>query len=49
LADAKVQVSAGDPRGMCVSVSLPETSRLIDLEVKQALDTYLFESQVQVV
>jgi fatty-acyl-CoA synthase len=49
LADAQVQVSAGGPRGMRLGVSLPETFRSIAPEVKQAPDTYLFESQVQVV
>ena len=49
LADAQVQVSAGGPRGMRVSVSLPESSRSVVPAVKQTLDAYLFESHVQVV
>jgi fatty-acyl-CoA synthase len=46
-ADAQVQVSAGGPRGMRVSVSLPEASRSVVPAVKQMLDAYLFESQVE--
>lgn len=49
LADAQVQVSAGGPRGMRVSVSLPQTARAVVPAVKQTLDAYLFESHVQVV
>ena len=48
LADAQVQVSAEGPRGMRVSVSLAQTSQSLVPAVKQALDAYLFESQVQV-
>ena len=48
LADAQVQVSAGGPRGMRVSVWLPQTSESLAPAVKQTLDAYLFESQVQV-
>jgi fatty-acyl-CoA synthase len=47
LADAQIQVSAGGPRGMRVSVSLPETARAIEPAVKQVLEAYLFETQVQ--
>jgi len=48
LADAQVQVSTGGPRGMRVSVSVPEASQSVVPEVKKTLDGYLFESQVQV-
>ncbi|WP_210545295.1 acyl-CoA synthetase [Rhodoferax sp. PAMC 29310] len=48
LADAKVQVSAGGPRGMRVNVSLPKSSLSIVPAIKKLLDAYLFETQVQV-
>jgi fatty-acyl-CoA synthase len=48
LAEATVQVSAGGPRGMRVSVSLPTASLAVVPAVKQLLDAYLFETQVQV-
>jgi fatty-acyl-CoA synthase len=48
LADAQVLVSAGGPRGMRVRVTLPEASRSVFPAIRQALDAYLFESQVQV-
>lgn len=48
LADARVEVSAGGPRGMRVSVTLPKASLPIVPTVKQMLDGYLFEAQVQV-
>jgi fatty-acyl-CoA synthase len=48
LADAKVQVSAGGPRGMRVNVWLPKSSLSIVPAVKNLLDAYLFEAQVQV-
>jgi len=48
LADAQVQVSTGGPRGMRVSVSVPEASQSVVPAVKKTLDGYLFESQVQV-
>ncbi|MCJ7799395.1 MAG: AMP-binding protein [Polaromonas sp.] len=48
LADVREEVSAGGPRGMRFSVSLPEASRPIMPAVKQSLDAYLFEAQVQV-
>lgn len=48
LADARVEVNAGGPRGMRVSVTLPKASQPIVPTVKQMLDGYLFEAQVQV-
>lgn len=48
LADARVEVSAGGPRGMRVNLSLPTASLPIVPAVKQMLDAYLFEAQVQV-
>jgi fatty-acyl-CoA synthase len=48
LADAQVLVSAGGPRGMRVIVWLPKASLPIAPAVKQMLDAYLFEAQVQV-
>ena len=48
LPDAHVKVSSGGPRGMCVNVTLPESSRLAVPVVAQALDAYLFEAQVAV-
>jgi fatty-acyl-CoA synthase len=49
LADARVEVRAGGPRGMRVSVSLPKASLSIVPAVKQALDAYLVEAQVPLV
>ena len=48
LPDAQVQVSAGGPRGMCVTVTLPGSARLAVPVVEQALDAYLFEARVAV-
>jgi fatty-acyl-CoA synthase len=48
LADARVEVRAGGPRGMRVAVWLPKASLPIMPAVKQTLDAYLFEAQVQV-
>ncbi len=48
LPEAQVQVSTGGPRGMCVSVTLPESARLAVAVVEQALDAYLFEARVGV-
>jgi fatty-acyl-CoA synthase len=48
LADARISVSAGGPRGMRVSVSLPQASQSIAAAVQQALDAYLFEAKVRV-
>lgn len=48
LADARIGVSAGGPRGMRVSVSLPQASQSIAPAVQQALDAYLFEATVRV-
>ncbi|MEP7300020.1 MAG: AMP-binding protein [Caldimonas sp.] len=48
LAGARVQVSEGGRRGMKVSVSLPQASRLAVPVVEQALASYLFEVQVEV-
>ena len=47
-ADAHVHVSTGGPRGMRVSVSLPQSySSAVDA-VQQALDAFVFESHVHV-
>ncbi|HVO08861.1 MAG TPA: AMP-binding protein [Burkholderiaceae bacterium] len=46
LPDARVQVNEGGRRGMCVSVTLPEASRLSVPVVEQALAAYLFEALV---
>ncbi len=48
LPEAQVQVSTGGTRGMCVSVTLPESARLAVAVVEQALDAYLFEARVGV-
>ncbi len=48
LTDAQVQVSSGGPRGMRVSVSLPQSAESVVPAVEQTLDAYLFESQVRV-
>jgi len=48
LADARVEVTAGGPRGMRVSVTLPKESLTLLPAVKKVLDAYLFEAQVQV-
>lgn len=48
VADAQVQVSEGGRRGMRVTVTLPETSRLAAPIVEQALARFLFETQVAV-
>ena len=48
LPEAQVQVSSGGPRGMCVNVTLPGSSRLAVPAVEQALDAYLFEARVGV-
>ncbi|MFT7325552.1 MAG: fatty-acyl-CoA synthase [Rhodoferax sp.] len=47
-ADARVEVSAGGPRGMRVSMSMAKASQSLAPAVKQLLDAYLFEAQVQV-
>jgi fatty-acyl-CoA synthase len=49
LADAQVHVSAGGPRGMRVSVLLPQASQAVVPTVEKMLGAYLFESSVQVV
>jgi fatty-acyl-CoA synthase len=46
--DAQVQVSAGGPRGLIVSVSVPATSAASVPAVTQALADYLFEARVVV-
>jgi fatty-acyl-CoA synthase len=48
LPQARVQVSEGGPRGMRVSVTLPEACRQSVTSVEKVLATYLFESQVSV-
>ena len=48
LADARIEVSAGGPRGMRVNVTLLETAQSSAPAVQQALDAYLFEAKVQV-
>jgi fatty-acyl-CoA synthase len=48
LPDAQVQVSAGGPRGLIVSVTLPTTARAAMPAVTQALAGYLFEARVTV-
>jgi fatty-acyl-CoA synthase len=48
LAEAQVQVDAGGPRGMRVTVSLAEASRSVVPAIQQKLEAYLFESRVQV-
>ena len=48
LADARVEVTTGGPRGMRVSVTLPKESLTLLPAVKKVLDAYLFEAQVQV-
>ena len=49
LADARVEVRAGEPRGMRVSVSLPKASSPVVPAVKKTLDAYLSQTQVPVV
>ena len=46
LPDARVQVNEGGRRGMRVTVTLPQASRLSVPVVEQALAAYLFEAQV---
>jgi len=48
LPDAQVQVSAGGPRGLIVSVTLPSTAAAASPAVTQALAGYLFEARVVV-
>lgn len=48
LPDAKVLVTAGGPRGMVVSVTLPATAASALPAVTQALSGYLFEGRVEV-
>jgi fatty-acyl-CoA synthase len=48
LPQARVQVSEGGPRGMRVSVTLPEACRQSVTSVEKVLAAYLFESQVAV-
>jgi acyl-CoA synthetase (AMP-forming)/AMP-acid ligase II len=48
LPDAQVQVSAGGPRGLIVSVTLPTTAQAAMPAVTQALAGYLFEARVTV-
>ena len=48
VADARVQASDGGRRGLCVSVSLPESARLAVPAVEQALSSYLFETKISV-
>ncbi len=48
LPDAQVHVTAGGPRGLCVSVTLPGSAALAVSVVEQALNAYLFEARVSV-
>ena len=48
LPDAQVRVTEGGPRGMRVSVSLPESARQSVPAVQQVLAAYLFEANVEV-
>ncbi|WP_170566374.1 AMP-binding protein [Ruegeria atlantica] len=46
--DAHVQVEAGGPRGLCVTVSLSETDVSSRSSVEQKLQDFLFETRVEV-
>ncbi len=48
LPDAHVQVEAGGPRGLCVTVSLSETDASSRSSVEQKLQDFLFETRVEV-
>lgn len=47
-ADAKIDVTAGGPRGMCVTVTLSAKDAPSGPLIAKALDAYLFEARVQV-
>lgn len=48
LPDAHVQVEAGGPRGLCVTVSLSETDVSSRSSVEEKLQDFLFETRVEV-
>ncbi|NQZ72148.1 MAG: acyl-CoA synthetase, partial [Dinoroseobacter sp.] len=48
VADAEVDVVAGGPRGLCVSVTLGSQHRSSVTSVEKALEAFLFEAQVDV-
>jgi len=49
LPDAQVEVSAGGPRGLIVSVTLPATAEDVLPDITKTLAAYLFEARVAVV